>query len=211
MTYTPDSPLIGPSHATAAQCAAYILARPHGEYDEHDIAEVIVPGYVRVCERVGLDWTLLIAQMCHETAYLSSWWSQRPRRNPAGIGVTGYSTNPRHLVPAGPGWVYRGNTLVEGCAFASWTDDAIPCHAGRLLAYALTDADIAPFPTGRDPELHQAQRSLIAQALAVRPLPPSYRGVAPSLRGLAGRWAVPGATYPDKIVTIANAIVRVRA
>lgn len=38
------------------------------------------------------------------------------------------------------------------------------------------------------------------------PLPASYRGGAPTSRGLRGRWAVPGTTYPDKLARIANAI-----
>ena len=59
--------------------------------------------------------------MILETGNLSSDWSQPPRRNPAGIGVTGE-----------PG---------AGISFPSWPK-AVEAHVGRLLAYAL--------PAGRE-------------------------------------------------------------
>jgi hypothetical protein len=195
MTYTPNSAIIGPSSVTQARCVAYLCARPHGAYTEYDV-RAIVAGYVRVCKEVGTDLTILIAQLAHETANLSSWWSQRPIRNPAGIGVTGAAIVPR----PGTGvwqWNARLNVWCEGCAFPSWADHAIPAHVGRLLAYAL--------PDGAGTE---AQQALIHEALRVRGLPHAYRGAAPTLRGLAGRWAVPGTDYPDKLALIANAIVR---
>jgi hypothetical protein len=84
----------------------------------------------------------------------------------------------------------------EGLAFACWDSDAIRAHLGRLLAYALpVDAGTA------------VQRSLIAQPRRLRPLPDAYRGAAPTLARLAGRWAVPGTTYAEAITTIANHIV----
>jgi hypothetical protein len=49
---------------------------------------------------------------------------------------------------------------------------------------------------------------MIGRAMSYRPLPASFRGAAPTWRGLNGRWAVPGATYADKIAEIANAIIR---
>jgi hypothetical protein len=66
---------------------------------------------------------------------------------------------------------------------------------GRMLAYAL-----------RPVEGTAVQRTLISRALAFRPLPASYRGAAPTLAGLSGRWAVPGTEYPQKIADLANAI-----
>jgi hypothetical protein len=65
--------------------------------------------------RVRVDPLLAISQMVLETANLTSHWSQRPRRNPAGIGVTG-----------APGL---------GISFPSWSK-AVRTHVGRLLAYA---------------------------------------------------------------------------
>jgi hypothetical protein len=205
---TPDSAILSEKRATAAQCIRYILSRPHGEYTDHDIANVIIPGYFSTCQAVGVDPLLAIAQMIHETGNLSSWWSERPRRNPAGIGVTGRSAATPPLSPPLAGgnggvagaWAWNGAMWIEGVSFASWGDDAIPAHVGRLLAYAL-----------RDDQASAAQRTLIAKALTYRPLPASYRGVAPTLRGLNGRWASPGTGYADAIARIANAIREIAA
>lgn len=194
MRYTAMSPLLGTAPLdAAARAVRFILARPHGEYTEVDIAGTIVPAYVAVCASVGLDAVLLIAQMIHETGNLASWWAQRPRRNPAGIGVSGAV---RGAQPPSGIWQPRDDIWVEGVAFESWKDHAIPAHAGRLLAYARTDAQATP-----------AQLRLIKAALAVRGLPLVFRGAAPRLQGLNGRWAVPGTTYADKIAAIANRIL----
>jgi hypothetical protein len=57
-----------------------------------------------------------VAQMSEETGHLTSDWSQRPRRNFAGIGVTG-----------APG---------VGLSFPD-LKTAVRAHTGRLLAYSL--------------------------------------------------------------------------
>ena len=195
MRYDAMSPLLGTTPPdAAARAVRFILARPHGEYTEVDIAHTIVPAYFAVCASVGLDAVLLIAQMIHETGNLTSWWSQRPRRNPAGIGVTGavWATPPRTGA-----WVKRGPLWVEGVAFPTWEQDAIPAHIGRLLAYALPAGQGTP-----------AQQQLIAQALAIRPLPAAFRGAATRLQGLNGRWAWPGLFYAQKLAALANTFVR---
>ena len=192
--YSPKSVLLAPTPPGLTERAAQIiLARPHGAYTDHDIANVIIPAYIAQCAAVGLDAAIVLAQLIHETGNLTSWWSQRPRRNPAGIGVTGavWATQPRTGA-----WVKRGPLWVEGCSFATWEHDAIPAHLGRLLAYALPAGQGTP-----------AQQQLIAQALAIRPLPAAFRGAATRLQGLNGRWAVPGTTYADKIASIANRLI----
>ena len=170
-----ESRIIAAPRATAAQASAYMLARPHGDYSNQDISRVIVPAYWSVCQQVGVDPLVAIAQLIHETGNLTSNWSQRPRRNPAGIGVTG-----------APG---------VGISFPSWANDAVPAHAGRLLAYALADAQATA-----------AQRGLIATALHWRALPERLRGVAATLTGLEGTWAVPGKGYAGKLAAIGQAI-----
>lgn len=178
MIYTPDSPWLGttPPNA-AARCAMYLLSRPHGEYSAHDIGNVIVPAYAQLCARTDLNLVLVIAQLIHETGNLTSWWAARPRRNPAGIGVTGRTSASK---PAMGSWALHDGVWKEGVSFASWKDSA-GAHVGRLLAYALHDDHATP-----------AQRALIGGALAIRPLPAAFRGVAPTIEGLQGRWAVPG-------------------
>jgi hypothetical protein len=195
MAFSADSPILNNTiQGTADQCSRYMISRAHGEYTATDIAVAIVPAYFSVCGAVGMDPVMLLAQMIHETGCLTSWWSQRPRRNPAGIGVTG-RTSPTQ--PASGAWALRENIWAEGVSFPSWKDDAIPAHAGRLLAYAL-----------RDDQANAAQRAMIERALSYRPLPAHFRGAAPTWRGLNGRWAVPGTTYANKIAEIANAMLR---
>ncbi len=194
MAFSADSPILSASlQGSPEQCVRYIMARPHGEYNEVDVARSIVPAYFAVCASVGMEPVMLIAQMIHETANLSSWWSQRPRRNPAGIGVTGRTSAAQ---PVSGLWAIKNNAWVEGVSFESWKDASIPAHAGRLLAYAMDDA-----------QANSTQLGVIKRALGYRPLPASFRGAAPSWRGLNGRWAVPGTTYADKIAAIANAII----
>jgi len=194
---TADTPLLGPASASPDQCIRYVLTHDHGEYDRIAVV-AIVSAYYRVAESAGLDPLLAIAQTVHETHCLTSALSQRRDRdgndcrNPAGIGVNGErSDTPK------PGFVYDAdrNCYRRCIGFASWANDAIPVHIGRLLAYAV--------PAGAAPD---TQRPLIQRALNLRPLPLSYRGSAPTLRGLAGRWAVPGRGYAEAIARVANAI-----
>jgi hypothetical protein len=112
---TVNSPLRGPALAPAERARQYLLALPHGEYSGDDV-RAIVGFYYQTAGQVGLDPLLAVAQMAEETGHLTSFWSQRPRRNMAGIGVTGQ-----------PG---------VGLSFAS-LKIAVRAHTGRLLAYAL--------------------------------------------------------------------------
>jgi hypothetical protein len=190
--------LLGAASGSAAQAIAWLSAR--ALYTSDDVI-TIVNIYQRIGDAVGIDWFLAIAQMAHETGSLTSWWSQRPRRNPAGIGVTGawrpgLPDGSQGPAP-GPAWVWN-DTLkrwLEGLAFATWASDAVPAHLGRLLAYAL--------PAGHG---DAAQQALIAQALGYRSLPASHRGIAPTILGLNGRWAVPGTQYGQRIMALAEAM-----
>jgi hypothetical protein len=186
-----DPPILGRPSGTAQQATDWLVPRAAG-YTPDDIA-TIVATYAELGDQVGSDWFLALAQLAHETGHLTSWWSQRPRRNPAGIGVTGAVRPGTPDAPPGAGWTWDGTQWREGLSFASWLDDAIPAHLGRLLAYALTDQQ------ANDP-----QRALIERALAYRPLADSYRGIAPTILGLNGRWAVPGTRYGQSIVVLAR-------
>ena len=157
------------SHATVER---YLLRRPHGDRPDADMRE-LARLYFELAQPAGLDPLLAIAQMVVETGNMTSEWSRPPRRNLAGIGVTGQ-----------PG---------QGLTFASWRE-AVEAHVGRLLAYAVRADAATP-----------AQRDLIDKALARRPLPPDFRGVAPTLEGLAERWAQ-DPQYAIKIARVANEI-----
>jgi hypothetical protein len=112
---TPQSPLLHARIVSPAALVGAILRHAHGAYTAYDL-DLIIARYCHASQTAGLDPLLVVAQLCHETAYLSSWWSQRPRRNPAGLGVNGQ-----------PG---------QGLSFATW-ELAVSAHLGRLLAYAL--------------------------------------------------------------------------
>lgn len=191
----PIGAIVGSASATADQAFKLIANRANGGYTSYDV-RLIVNAYHSIASDVGVDATLAIAQMCHETNYLNSWWAQRPRRNPAGIGVTGAT---KAAKPVSGVWQWGGQSWLEGVAFGEWVTQSIPAHIGRLLAYALTDA-----------QANAKQRKLIDYALGVRPLPSSFRGIAPTIIGLNGRWAVPGTTYGQRVTEIAKAIASVR-
>jgi hypothetical protein len=190
--YSPASPILAPAGASLPTVILR-FATPAVGYTRSDV-RTILSAYWRTCLPVGVDPVVAVAQMAHETGSLSSWWAQRPRRNPAGIGVTGEirpGTDPQPQ----PEEVWHRDAAVwrRGNAFRSWEGYAIPAHVGRLLAYAL--------PVGSEtPE----QQALIETALAVRPLPVAYRGSAPTLQGLEGRWAVPGHNYAEAIAARCN-------
>jgi hypothetical protein len=116
---TVKTKLIAKPRATDAQLEGYLVGRPHGGYSEREVRE-IARHYEAATQGVGLDPLLVVAQMVLETDNLSSFWSQPPRRNPAGIGVTG---------EAG-----------AGISFPSWKA-AVTAHVGRLLAYTLAKGE----------------------------------------------------------------------
>ena len=112
---TVQSGLLDPPRATRKTLERYMLARQHGKYSDADVRDILGK-YTTTCKAAGLDPLLVVSQMVLETGNLMSDWSQAPRRNPAGIGVTGK-----------PG---------AGVSFSNW-DKAVRAHVGRLLAYAL--------------------------------------------------------------------------
>ena len=112
---SPSSTLMAAPRGTVAQVTAYLLARPHGAYSQAEV-QAIAGDYFAVAGPLGLDPLLAASQMIEETAHLSSFWSQPPRHNMAGIGVTGE-----------PG---------AGVSFPSATE-GVRAQIGRLLAFAL--------------------------------------------------------------------------
>jgi len=172
---TAKTKLLARPRSTPKALESYLLGRKHGTYSDDDV-RAILASYTATAKAAGLDPLLIVSQLVLETGNLTSQWSQPPRRNPAGIGVTGK-----------PG---------AGVSFPSW-DKAVHAHVGRLLAYAI--------PKGQE---NAAQGALIEEALAVRALPDSRRGCAPTLEGLAGTWAA-DQTYAEKIARLANEISKV--
>ncbi len=147
--------------------------------------------YDKEAKFANINPYLVIAQMVKETDWGRSWWAQRPRRNPAGLGVTGeVSFNPpidRN------GWAEDTRTHVwrKGNTFPSWEVSAA-AHTGHLLAYLYDDN-----------ELNDAQRLLVLQDPRAKFVD---RGSIKRLRDLDGKWAVPGVGYGRSIATLANAL-----
>jgi hypothetical protein len=185
-----DWPILGPASGTMRQAFDWLMARTRS-YTAVDIAR-IVRAYARIGTHVGVDWFLAMAQMCHETGSLTSWWSDLPRRNPAGIGVSGATREGTPDTPPGAEWAWDGARWQAGWSFPSWADHAVPTHLGLLLAYAL-----------KDEHATDDQLTLMAQTLGGRNLG-SLRGIAPTITGLNGRWAVPGTVYGQRIIVLAR-------
>jgi hypothetical protein len=104
--------------------------------------------------------------------------------------LTSQASQPPQRNPAGIGITGAPG---EGVFFPNWTK-AVRAHVGRLAAYAIPKGSETP-----------AQKALIAEALAVRPLPDEKRGVAVRLQGLSRHWAA-DKHYADKIARIAHEI-----
>jgi hypothetical protein len=137
--------------------------------------------YWDTCMVVGVDPLIAVAQLVHETANLTSWWSQRPRRNPAGIGVTG-ANDPKTGEPLGvrfPGW--------------SW---AVRAHVGRLLMYA------TPPSINREPLADLIRK----EAAFWRRLPIEKHGKGHTIGRLAKAGWATDPDYAHKLVTVANRI-----
>ena len=122
----PSSWIIAPPRVTEGQVVRYLVPKYNGEYTDANVRYIVGRDF-DVAVRAGVDPLVVIAQMSHETGHLSSYWSQKPRRNPAGIGVTG-----------APG---------AGVSFPWWSD-SVDAHVGRLLAYALPRVRARPSRRG---------------------------------------------------------------
>lgn len=198
---TAESPILAPPSTSPEQVIAYLIHRG-SVYTPYDI-RIIVEHYWRFAPAVGVDPLIAIAQCIHETSArqpdgrwwpLSSWWAQRPRRNPAGLGVTGRT---RKTSPPDATWAWDDRTRIwrHGLSFPSW-EVSSQAHIGHLLGYAL-----------RDDQMTREQYAMACKSPRFKILPPGYRGCAPALRGLNGRWAVPGTTYAQRIAAIAQRIL----
>lgn len=198
--YTDESPILGTGTIPSARWIGVLRAK-QTTYQLAALGEIVTT-YLRICREVGLNSDLAISQMIHETGWLTSWWCLRPRRNPAGIGVTG------RTFPVNPGdgdWAYNplSGRWHAGLSFPTWADDAIPAHLGRLLGYALKPG-----------QMTAAQRALYQEAVERRPLPPAVVGSAQTIKQLgkahnpSGQgWASPGNNYGAAMSAIANQLL----
>ena len=117
---TPQSTLIASARATREDTRAVPALAParHLQRRRRPRHPAHVHGDLQ--DRPGSTRCSSSARWCSRPGNLMSFWSQPPRRNPAGIGVTGK-----------PG---------AGVSFSNW-EKAARAHVGRLLAYALPKDD----------------------------------------------------------------------
>lgn len=165
-----------------------------GTYNLWDY-RVILTNYDGTCRDTDIDPYLLIAQMVKETDWCRSWWSQRPRRNPAGIGVTGETskTAPETNKEA---WAFNGEVWVKGYSFPSWQISS-EAHAGHMCAYLY-----------KNDELTAPQAYCLGVDPRAKFIPEKWRGSVTTLKDLDGKWAFPGIGYGRSIATIANVLKR---
>lgn len=188
------SPILFKPRTDAATCIRSIQRRGTDKsYTDLDV-KIIVSAYYRVCESVGVDPVVAIAQMVHETANLRTWWSTRPRRNPSNIGVTGATnTGPK---PEGQWSQAPDGQWVEGALFPTWEQHAIPAHVARFVALCIPEERQSPH-----------QRALVqAQAPSVMSLPPEYLGKVETIEQLA-RVSSTQPTYVAHILSVMNALM----
>jgi N-acetylmuramoyl-L-alanine amidase/Mannosyl-glycoprotein endo-beta-N-acetylglucosaminidase len=193
-----NSAIINSSRCTPEEALSYLKGH-NGWYTPNELKNIVIPAYYQFGSVSGVDPCIAIAQLIHETGFLTSWWSNRPRRNPAGIGVTGQSSAVAPAPEDAKNWAYNSQTQqwYKGLSFATWDKDAVPAHVARLLGYAVPVSSMT-----------DAQRAFVFKYTHERPLPASVLGVAPTLAGLEGTWAVPGKGYADKLALHANGIIR---
>ena len=124
---SPSSRIFGEPRATREQLRRHLIARHDANPGQSRLKDStlrdIVQLYIKTCKSIGLDPLVAVSQMELETGHLTSKASQPPRRNPAGIGITG------------PG--------VNGVSFPDW-NKAVRAHVGRLAAYAIASGKGTP-------------------------------------------------------------------
>ncbi len=152
----------------------------------------VVDLYYELESSWGLRADLLVSQMFHETGYLTSWWSQPPRRNMAGIGVTGeVSAND----PKSNAWAFKSEAgkWFKGYSFGDWRA-AVQAHFAHMSAYVF--ADERNNARQLDPRYSAARGQFAAKGWAL----------CKAVTDLNGRWAVPGTTYGEMITALLNSV-----
>lgn len=153
----------------------------------------IAAAYTTIGSLAGVGNLIPFAQGVHETGWFSSWWFVE-HNNPAGIGVTGRKQPGDPNTPPRDGvwqWYGRERQWRQGFHFDTVAAGVL-AQIAHLLAYAGTDAQLA-----------ETQRWLLPFDVRLTAMG-SARGKAPTWVGLNGKWAVPGKTYGQKILEIAE-------
>jgi hypothetical protein len=176
-TLTLRSTILGAPRATEAQLRRHLISRHHAHHSESRYKDSALAHIVQlyVTTCKSIGLDPLVAVSQMELETGH---------------LTSKASQPPQRNPAGIGITGAG---VAGVSFPTWSG-AVRAHVGRLAAYALPKGKGTP-----------AQKALIAEALAVRPLGPEKRGVAVRVGGLSRNWAK-DRQYANKIARIAKEI-----
>lgn len=193
MQYTKDSSFIGFKEISTKNMASYFGSLKNRQYYYADFV-YIFDQYNKHCKIVNLDTLLVVSQMAHETDYIRSWWAGRPRRNPAGLRVTGESKSMISLSDDLNEWQYDNTSRLfkRGRAYPSW-EHSVKAQLGHLLCYIYKDHEMT------SEQLAYSNYSPNKNTLNSV----GYRGVAKKVDGLSKRWAV-GEYYGEAIARMAN-------
>jgi hypothetical protein len=176
-TLTVNSTILAAPRATAAQMRQHLINRHRAH-----------PGDSQLKDKTLADIVNLYVKTCKSVGVDPLVAVNQMELETAHL--TSKASQPPRRNPAGIGIT---SASTQGPSFPTW-NKAVRAHVGRLAAYAI--------PKGNGT---QAQKALIAEALAVRPLGDSKRGVAVRLKGLSHNWAE-DPNYADKIARIAKEI-----
>jgi hypothetical protein len=176
-TLTANSTIVAAPRATAAQMRQHLINRHRAH-----------PGQSRLTDKTLADIINLYVKTCKSVG-VDPLVAVSQMELETGY-LTSKASQPPRRNPAGIGIT---SASAQGISFSTW-NKAVRAHVGRLAAYAI--------PKG---EGTQAQKALIAEALAVRHLPDSKRGVAVQLKGLSHNWAE-DPNYASKIAKIGKEI-----
>jgi len=121
-----DLPILGLPSGTVEEAVRVLAPRAVNNGYSYDDVRAIVQAYEQVGSSVGVDWFLAIAQMAHETGFLTSYWSARPQNNPAAL-----KASLRRQIPISRGGSLIRNVTCGKKALASPRGVTMPCR--RIL------------------------------------------------------------------------------
>jgi hypothetical protein len=150
--------------------------------DRSEIIDIVYL-YQYYARMADLNPYALLAQAMHETGWLTSWWSQPPRRNLAGLGVNGSITCTRPSALSRYTYDPRISCWRRGYSYQTW-DDAVRSHVAWVLYYVVA----SPTP----------QQQLLLDTIG------KSHGIdrVQIVHDFNGLWAVPGTTYGDALEAI---------
>lgn len=187
--------LFGKSQLAQDKFRAFLLAR-------NPATRSYVAGLVNRFYEQEATWgvraDLLLCQMMHETGYMTSWWSQAPRRNLCGLGVTGEIRTTRPAESEISQWAAHPNgKWYKGLSFATF-QAASQAHYAHMWAYVgatMNNSSLDARAAAYDPRFKLARDIVKARGWKIT-----------KLSDLNQRWAVPGLQYAQNIHTLYNTI-----